>query len=77
MADAYPQALVVGRQHEHEEDEEPEHVQARIAPYMAMTLARSWRVIAANDCRTRRPVRGDASAVAADTVPPFVRVTWG
>ena len=44
-----------------------------IAPYMAMTLARSGRVIAPNDRRASRPMRGDASAVAADTVLPFVR----
>src|SRR5258708_18884811 len=40
-----------------------------IAPYMAMTLARSGRVIAPNDCRASRPMRGDASAVEADTGP--------
>ena len=60
-----PQSLVVGRHHEHQEDKKPEHVQAAITPYIASTLARSWRVIAANDCRTRRPRRGDTSAVAA------------
>jgi hypothetical protein len=36
-----------------------------ITPYIAISLARSWAVIAANDRRSTRPVRGDLDACLA------------
>jgi hypothetical protein len=36
-----------------------------ITPYIAISLARSWAVIAVNDCCTSCPMRGELDALAA------------
>src|SRR6476659_7574547 len=36
-----------------------------ITEYIAMSLARSWAVIAVNDCRSSCPMRGDLTALTA------------
>src|ERR1017187_4697105 len=40
-----------------------------ITPYIAISLARSWAVIAVKECRSSCPMRGDLDALAAAPRP--------